>query len=242
MQIIDTERYFRMKNQILNFIIENEYKYGEYAGKLVMKLLTDEVLEGRSRIPAPMSQILSSFGIYKVGSDEYQEMAKLLKKYSFLDGNCCEIGSGVYPRLAEETAREIKLRGGNLTIYEPNILFDRIKKLNKNVIINRGEFTKETNIDDIDTLFALSPCDATITIAEKAFEEDKNLMLAFCACDHSTPEHPRWVGEYWAEDFCMDYKEKYGKEVEIINWPKKVGIELPIMVRRSSKNLAKIKK
>ena len=154
-----------------------------------------------------------------------------VKKYSFLEGNCCEVGAGNYPRLAELTAPQIKLKKGTLTIYEPNILFTKID----NVTIIKDKFKKSTNINHIDTIYGMFPCEASITIAEKAFEEDKNLLLAFCSCDHSTKEHPKWLGTYWAEDFCMDYREKYGHEVEIIDWPTTIGIDFPIMVRQKIK-------
>lgn len=226
---INREKYFKKKNEILKFIRSHEYEYEEMTLFMLILIMKDTVLE--RPIPLELSQLLSKFGVYHNEEDHYIEMFKLLEKYSFLQGNCCEIGAGMYPRLSELVAPQLKLRQGTLTIFEPNII---VSKLDHAKIV-RKQFKKDTNIDKIDTLYGLFPCEASIVMAEKAFEEDKNLMLAFCPCDHSTREHPKGIGKYWAEDFCMDYKEKYGKEVEIINWPTTIGYDLPIMLRQKQK-------
>lgn len=238
MTVIDSEKYFSQKDNMLEFIDMNADQYGERVTMLKFTLDTDLslALDRYNEIPVSLKQILSKFGVLKNGCDEYLEMFKLLEEYSFLEGNCCEVGAGIYPRLAELVWPQLKLRNGSLTIYEPNILLTPFDQ----VTIVKDKFTGDTNIDSIDTLFALYPCQASIAIAEKAFQEDKNLMLAFCGCNHSTKEHPKWFGKYWAEDFCDDYKEKYGDEVEIIPWPAITGNDLPIMVRRSSKQKEKL--
>lgn len=229
---INIEKYFENKKKILAFIEKNRSKYITL-GNWMKKFIEDDLVLSRSinKTPVVLMQILSKFNVYSDGYDPYKELAKLLEKYSFLEGNCCEVGAGNYPRLAELTAPQIKLKKGTLTIYEPNILFTKID----NVTIIKDKFKKSTNINHIDTIYGMFPCEASITIAEKAFEEDKNLLLAFCSCDHSTKEHPKWLGTYWAEDFCMDYREKYGHEVEIIDWPTTIGIDFPIMVRQKIK-------
>lgn len=242
MKLLNEEKYFSKKTEMLDFIIENKDKDIEWAKYLSIYILEDSyIIEFPKNTPHEIatddSEIFSKFGVYNEGYDPYIEMAKLLQSYSFLEGNCCEIGAGAYPRLAELVIPKIKLNHGNLTIYEPELLFSDIE----NVTVVKEKFTKETDIKGIDTLYGLYPCGATISIADKAFEEDKNLMLAFCPCDHSTKEHPKWMGKYWAEDVCMDYREKYGKEAEIINWPSYTGIDLPIMVRRSSKYKEKVR-
>lgn len=45
--------------------------------------------------------------------------------------------------------------------------------------------------------------------------------------------------KYWAVDVCMNYREKYGKDAEIISWPSEIGIDFPILVRKSSKQKVK---
>lgn len=182
-------------------------------------------------IPNKLRAIFSKFQIIYSNVDPYLYMCELLKDFSFLNGNCCEVGAGAYPRLAELVLPDLKQDNHRLTIYEPEIILDKLDGAK----IVRGKFTKETNIADIDTIYGLFPCGATISMIDKAFEEDKNLLLAFCSCNHSTPTHQWWVGKWWAEDVCMDYREKYRNEVQILKWPKKYDIPYPIMVRQKQK-------
>lgn len=235
--MIDLEKYKKRKLEMLCFLGENMDVYGELGVLISLLLSSDEFFKNPSlQKNVKCTQIFSKFDVYKDGCDPYIEMIKLLERYDFLKGNCCEIGSGSYPRLAELMAPKLQLRGGSLTIYEPDVLFTNMKGMK----IVKEKFTKNTDITSVDTLIGLYPCEATIVMAEKAFEEDKNLMLACCDCDHSTKEHPKWFGNYWAEDFCMDYREKYGAEAEIISWSSSIGENLPILVRQSSKHKEKM--
>lgn len=228
MDVINEKKYFETRQEMIDFVIKNSDAYGEYFFPLLEALKDDIALDFQENNPMLIRQLFSKFELYKEGTDEYSIIANLLENYSFLTGNCCEIGAGHYPRLSELVIPKLEKRNYHLTIYEPNIIFTDFK-----ATIIKNKFTKESNISNIDTLFALYPCEATITIAEKAFEEDKNLLLACCGCNHSITEHPKWFSsKYWAEDFCMDYQEKYGNEVEIINWPSHINNDLPIMVRK----------
>lgn len=193
---------------MLNFILQNKEKYSEKTAEfLIIELLKDNVLNNLTEI----RQILSKFGIYKENKDPYQIFAKLLKQYSFLGGNCCEVGTGSYPRVTEIVAPIINQNGGKLTVYEPNILFTDFQ-----ATIIKDKFSKKTDISNIDTLFA------------------------FCSCNHSTPKYQKWIGRYWAEDVCMEFREKYGKEAQIINWPSEFEQPSPpILVRESSKQKMK---
>lgn len=235
MKVFNEEKYFSRKNEMIEFVMNHISQYqGKVGYNILGTLATDYFLQNpTNNIPVSTSvgELLSKFNIYNEGCDPYIEMAKLLDQYSFLEGNCCEVAAGDYPRLAELTIPKIKLNHGNLTIYEPDVIPCNIK----DVKIVRERLTKDTDITQFDTLYGMFPCSATLSIVEKAFEEDKNLMLAFCDCNHSTKEHPKWIGKYWAEDLCMDYREKYGNEVNIIQWPSSMGSDLPIMVRRSKK-------
>ncbi len=238
MSEIDIEKYFERKNEMLNFVKNNKEIYNDISAEeleLAIELDLGLVLPVY-KTPSRLSQIFSKFEIYNNGKDYYLELVKLLEKYSFLEGNVCEIAAGRYPRLAELTAPKIKMNGGNLTIYEPNIILSQLD----NITIIKDEFTKNSNIDKFDTLYALKPCEATITMVERAFEEDKNLMIAFCGCDNSTKKYPKWdVGKYWADSFCMEFKDRYNDETEIINWPSSTGIDTPIMIRQNSKTKVK---
>lgn len=238
MGIIDKEKYFAKKVEMLNFIYCNRDKYGWFTFEIMDDIKEDIFIDSPiSRIPMTYQQIFSKFGVFLDKKDIYKDFVKILEDYDFLKGNICEVGAGRYPRLAELVAPKIQTNKGTLTIYDPNVVFDE----HKGIKVVKDKFTKSTNIDNIDTLYGLYPCDASVTLAEKAFKEDKNLVLAFCGCDHSSKDHIKWLGKYWAEDFCMDYREKYGKEAEIINWPSTLNNDRPILIRRSSKQKLKTK-
>lgn len=99
----------------------------------------------------------------------------LLSSYSFLNGNCCEVGAGSYPRLAELVLPTLQQNHHKLTIYEPNIILDKLGSAK----IIKDKFTMQTNIVDVDTIYGLFPCDATISMIDKAFQENKNLLQHF---------------------------------------------------------------
>lgn len=235
MQIIDEKKYFEQKDEIIRFIINNEARYHSLADYFIFLLLSDVMLEDQENIPTAITEIFSKFDVIKEKADKYKVFHKMLQQYSFLDGNCMEVAAGIYPRLAELVAKEIENNHHTLTLCDPDIEF----KTAESPIILKEKFTKKTDISNIDTLFAMSPCESTIPIAEKAFEEDKNLLLAFCSCDHSTSQYQKWIGKYWAEDVCMIFREKYGAEAQILNWPSTIGSPLPILVRESSKQKVK---
>lgn len=185
---------------------------------------------------SPMTmQIFSKFQILNEKYDPYLEIYKLLKMNNLLNGNCLEVGAGVYPRLAELVNSDLDKNDHKLTIYEPNIILDKLQ----NITVVKDNFTKQTNLTGIDTLYGLFPCDASVTLAAKAFEEDKNLVLAFCDCDHSTEEYKKMKNHYWCETVCEKFKEKYGDEVEIANWSAAFDLTLPIMIRRK-KDIQKV--
>jgi len=232
MTVIDEQKYFAQKEEIIEFIIQNKEKFGERLFMFLDFMNGDYGLILQKNCPVEMRQIFSKYNLYLDGADEYKVMADLLKQYQFLEGNCAEIGAGAYPRLSELVIPFIK---GTLTLYDPNIHFTDF-----NAKIVKNKFTKGTDISHIDTLYTLYPCEATIPTLEKAFLEDKNLLLAFCDCDHSTEQNKKRGKNYWAHYVCEDYLEKYGNEIELLHWPAAVqNLDLPILIRKSNKQLKK---
>lgn len=235
MEMIDRRRFEQAFyedefNHFFEQLIENHFDYVMFMREL---LAAPEFIYANniSSIPVELIQLFSKLQVIYSAIDPYLYICGLLKNLSFLDGNCCEVGAGAYPRLAELVQPYLKQSKHQLTIYEPDIILDKLD----NARIIRDKFTKETNIADIDTIYGLFPCGATISMIDKAFEEDKNLLLAFCSCNHNTPTHQWWVGKWWAEDVCIDYREKYGSEVQILKWPKEYNLPYPIMVREKQK-------
>lgn len=238
---IDHEKYYDKKKEMIEFLNSNVDKYQQLSLLLSSFIIDNSFTNAyEMNIPTTLCQIFSKFGVFKEEYDPYIEFKKILDKYSFLDdsGTYCEIGAGIYPRLSEIVFPSIDKNHGSLTIYDPNCMFS----ISENIHIVNEEFTYDTDIQKIDTLYALYPCEATPTILEKAFEEDKNLVLGFCNCDHSDIKYP-YTDEYkyWADGVCKIYQTMYGSDLEIIGWPSNMKNDLPIMVRRSTKHKQKNK-
>lgn len=223
---IDIDKYFEHKGEIIEFIIRNHEKYGlTSTSKLMAAFSFDSVLMPGMGLSHLELELLSKFGALRKEADVYKNFHELLRERNFLQGNVVEVGAGKYPRLCEVIMEDKPDELISVTAYDPCLVFDTIPRVK---FVNKP-FTKETDISEADTLYGLFPCDASITLIDKAIEENKNLMVAFCACDHSDSIHTKWIGKYWAEDVCMDYREKYGKCIEIDGWNREMGLDLPIM-------------
>ncbi len=233
MAVIDKEKYFAKKEDMLAFIIQNKEQFGERFYSLISFIGSDLGLELQEYSPMILREIFSKFDLYYEGADEYRFIAGLLEKYQFLDGNCLEVGAGFYPRLAEILLPSIK---GSLTLYDPDIHFTDL-----DAKIIKEPFTRKSDISSCDTLYALYPCGGTIPVLEKAFREDKNLLLAFCDCDHSSGRYQKRGNDYWANYVCHDYLKRYGNDIEVLHWPFSVcNLDLPIMIRESHKQKRKV--
>lgn len=231
-KLIDKKKYFERKEEMVNFLINNHNRYGlETTTCLATIFQFDLMLDDDHPLNYEEAEILSKFGVFKKDCDMYKKFNEFLRERDFLRGNVVEVGAGVYPRLCEVIMEDKPVELVNVTAYDPKLVFETIPGVN---FVNKP-FTKETNIDDVDTLYGLFPCAASITLIDKAIEENKNLLIAFCPCDHSDKEHMKWFGKYWAEDVCDDYIEKYGKKIEITKWNKEIGFDYPIMTYRRQK-------
>ena len=92
----------------------------------------------------------------------------------FLEGNCCEVAAGSYPRLAELVYPALKLKQGSLTIYDPHLCFSLF---NKGVVAKKEKFTTKTNIDGISSSFSSSTLgrDSLIMVRESTSTKEKRL-------------------------------------------------------------------
>lgn len=227
--VINREKYLEEKDNIIRFILENEdlYNIGELM-LLFHNFLSDEILNEKYITITEIAALLSKFVIINEENDIYFKFYKLLESLGFIKGNILEVGSGPYPRLAEVIKDNHQKSDYNLTIYEKSSVFN----IDKKITIVKDEFTSTTNIDTFETIFGLYPCEASIDITLKGIEENKNLLIAFCNCDHSTEEYPLWFGDYWAIDFCSTMKERYKDKIEIIDNQITRKVKLPILIHR----------
>ena len=227
--VIDKEKYFKEKENIIKFILENDKLYNDQKFEMIyFTFLFDNILNSKNIMHTEMAALVSKFGILKQGNDIYFKFYQLLEQLGFIKGNILEVGSGPYPRLAEIIRDNHKTNDYNLTIYEKRDVFS----IDKKIKIVKDKFTASTDIESIDTIFGLYPCEASIDMTLKGIKENKNLLIAFCNCDHSTEKYPHWFGDYWAVDFCSAIKKEYQDEVEIINNQITPKVKLPILIHK----------
>lgn len=161
--------------------------------------------------------------------NEVKYIAMLLKKMNFVKENCCEIGAGKEPILSNMILPEIQAFKKKVIVYDPHLACQE----KPGMVIKKENFMMSTNIDDINTLYGIYSCKASIIMIEKAIRENKNLLLAFCSCHLGSKEHPMMrKGKYGAQEVCDEYMETYKEEFEFYNWPREFGMKPPIMVRK----------
>ena len=227
---IDKEKYLEKKDNILKFLKEHRYLYDDRDYEMIISIISFDILldnEGYSA-NCDIAALLSKYNIFTEGNDRYLMFYKMLEELDFIKGNSLEIGSGPYPRLAEIIKDNHKRKDYNLTIYEKCDVF----KTSKDIKIIKDAFTSSTNIENIDNIFSIMPCDASIDITLKGIKENKNLLIAYCSCDHSNKIYPKYRKRYWADNFCHTMKKRYGNLIEITEWEPLKEEKMPILIYR----------
>ncbi len=227
---INKEKYLEEKDNILKFLKDYKYLYEDREYEMILSIISFDVLldnEGYSA-NCDIAALLSKYNIFTDENDRYLMFYKMLEDLDFIKGNSLEIGSGPYPRLAEIIKDNHKEKDYNLTIYEKCDVF----RLNKDIKIVKDAFTSSTNIEKVDNIFSIMPCEASIDITLKSIEENKNLLIAYCSCDHSNKMYPKYRKRYWADNFCSMMKERYGNDVEITEWEPLKDEKMPILIYR----------
>lgn len=218
------------KDNILNFLLDNVKYYNPLEFYTIFSMFyLDKLKENdENSIPCNNTQILSKYSILKEEYDIYLKVYNLLESKGFIKGNVLEVGCGIYPRLAEIITQRHKEKDYSLTLFDTCNIFN----IGNGINIVRDKFTKSTNIDRYDTLVGIHPCEASIDLTLRAIEENKNLILAFCSCNHETVEFPKWYDGNWSISFCSDIKEMYGDIIEIIDFEDYPKRKLPILIHR----------
>ena len=227
---IDKEKYLKEKDNILKFLKEHRYLYDDKEYEMLFSIISFDILlenDGYST-NCNIATLLSKYNVFTEENDRYLKFYKMLEELNFIKGNSLEVGSGPYPRLAEVIKDYHKRIDYNLTIYEKCNVF----KISKDITTIKDKFTVSTNIKDIDNIFSIMPCSASTDITLKGIEENKNLLIAYCTCDHSSKIYPRGNKRYWSINFCDMLKEKYKDEIEIKEWEYLKDKKIPILIHR----------
>ena len=239
---IDKKKLRRKKGKIIEFI--NNHDYSDY----LQDMFIGNILSGTDEITCGLYQLYSKFGVIEKHKNIYLYFLSLMEYYKFLSTNCCEVSAGRYPYLAEIIYPKLRKNKKSLTIYEPDTVVDKIF----DVDIKKEFFTKDTDIEDIDTLYGTFTCEATIEMVESTLVKDKNLLISLCDCNLSTEKYPfsfepyfsrkyneqlskyGYVREFprvcWYESFCDLIKKEYGSRIQVLNWPSIYGIKEPILL------------
>lgn len=134
--------------------------------------------------PDVLMQVYELCGIESQDGTFYNAHLDRLKDIYGLDKNIVEVASGVIPSFAKKIYKEqMRLGKGTITIYEPDLLFEREESCPK-MVINRKNFNSTCNIKDSDLIAGLFPCEATEPIIEEACKYDKDFYVAMCGCVH----------------------------------------------------------
>lgn len=227
---INKEKYLEEKDNILKFLKEHKYLYDDRDYEMIISLISFDILLDNERYSSncDIAALLSKYNIFTDENDRYLMFYKMLEELDFIKGNSIEIGSGPYPRLAEVIEDNHKRKDYNLTIYEKCEVF----RLSKDIKVVKEAFTSSTNIKDVDNIFSIMPCEASIDITLKGIEENKNMLIAYCGCDHSNKIYPKYRKRYWADNFCYMMKERYGNDIEITGWKPLKDEKMPILIHK----------
>lgn len=110
----------------------------------------------------------------------------------FKNSNILEVACGCYPSLAEMIAFYISGNQGlgNITVIDPLLV---VKDL-PNIILEKKEFTKNYSIGPYNLLIGQAPCEATVSIIERACAEKKDMSILLCGSTHF--ENPSYYVSY----------------------------------------------
>ena len=165
----------------------NDYlsKYGKLYDKRALKFIKDSFLELTDPADAPdiLLQVYSELGIYSAADNLYLSHLNNIKRHFSIGGNILEVGGGMFPAFARLLSKEqIKLNSGKLTVYDPNLIIQKLS--NQNIKLVKKEFDGATNINDFDLIVGIYPCEATESIIINACKNKKDFYLAMCGCVH----------------------------------------------------------
>lgn len=113
----------------------------------------------------------------------YYDQVEFIKNNFDISGNIVDVASGLFPCFANTLAIEqLKIKKGTITIYEPNLISTKPK--HPNMILKREAFDRSSNIDNVDLITGIMPCQATEIIIRQACKNHKSFYIQLCNCNH----------------------------------------------------------
>lgn len=202
------------------YLQKNPYRFNKQEKEKFLKGL-QEWIDGKSEvIDDEVYDFLLDMGLYKKERREDEFISYINQKYGIIRfSKILDVGAGRMCKLSQALAKY----GNTLYAIDPNIrlLPDEARKMGIKTIKKEffvcDEFAKNgrgTNIQNVDYVFGVEPCDATEHIIRQGLKYDKPFDVLLCAAPHDSLDG-RKFGHYsdWYE-----YLLKISAEVDILKF------------------------
>ena len=115
------------------------------------------------------------------GRDPYFQTMQEIEQEFGLDRDIIEVGCGMFPSLARIIAkRQQEIGKGTITAFDPEL----VTKIVDGVNLVRERFTLTTPIPKNALIIGRKPCEATEVMIKAASQNDAELFLKLCDCNH----------------------------------------------------------
>lgn len=129
-------------------------------------------------------ETLDILGALRDDENPYLQFYKYLKDTSDLSQDILEISGGHFARLGQRIASyQMRIASGSITVYDPELLLTNGAE--ERLVLMPEKLLRSTDISDKDLVIGLKPCDPTEEVIKTSCENQKDFIIALCACDHS---------------------------------------------------------
>lgn len=162
------------KALIKSFLLKYDDAYNNYA-QFIMNNFYNEIGEKSDTI----CSIKSYLNLNEIKNDKYKSYFNFLKKNYDLTGNIMEVACGPFPTISTYVDNyQRHNKKGSICAYDPVLINGPLGKIQ----LNREYFDDNTDISNIDFIFATSPCKLTMDLIRIANNNDKEFSILLCSC------------------------------------------------------------
>ncbi|MCH5166525.1 MAG: hypothetical protein J1F35_01405 [Erysipelotrichales bacterium] len=178
MSRLTEEQKFIFKAKLIDFLEEYFYLYSEEEKYMINSYFLGRAFEDNKPIDI-MDEIYQEIGVYDAVTDNiYSDFYNVMTSYLSINQRLLEVGCGILPSFAKMMVK--KQRCGSLIVIDPNVRLERAYGF----AMLRREFNQDFDITDIDLLYGIQTCGATLDMIKLANAKNKDLCLLPCACKH----------------------------------------------------------
>jgi len=196
-----------IKQKVYNFVSKHKDWYSEYERNFLIQNATWGI--NYSFVPDILRQIYDETDLLQEDKNIYTAFLGLLRQQFDINRNLVEVGGGRIPSLAKKI--QLVQTHGSITVYDPK-LCQLIE--GKNLILKKESFTLHTDVSGKDMLIGFTPCEATETLLEMAFQHNLDFMIALsdqAAYGSDLSDYDQW--DIWQENILYTAArgvERYG--------------------------------